>query len=381
VRCPWILALSVPAVALVSACGGASMTSTDADATVQARVQATSQALATIILAESQQTPRPVGLATAVPTATAPARPTTAPTASLAASLDQVDRAWATQDWSTAIKALVVLHRSAPDNADYTDKLYAAYINSADTLVATGDKTQALSQLSRATDLEPDRQEARDRELALTPTPAAPPATPTPAVPTGLVQYIGRVEPLVSQSATAVQTLRGSHTVQVVLDVIAKSDAVDKIQTQMDRDRLVAQDRSVTAEQRAAALRDSRQQALNLPHAQVVALDATKNLEALDGSADQQAAAGAYAQIQQLATQLQDVRPAPSGFDALDSQVASLDDDLAYVANEYGTGIDAMSSAHIANALQRMQAIQPKAQTLLSEISDLKHQFGIGTAG
>jgi hypothetical protein len=240
-----------------SACISHNATS-DADATVQARVEATSQALATIIVAEAQQTPRPVPVATSEPTSAIPPRPTAAPTLSPAEVLERVDSAWALQDWQSAIKGLVVLHSAAPDNANYTDKLYAAYINSADQLAASGDKNQALSQLSKATELDPNRHEARDREIALTPTPVLPTATPTPAVPPGLVQYIGRVEPLTTEAATAVQTLRTSQLVQVDLDVISKSETVDTIQTQIDRDQLIAQDRSLPAEQRAAALRDSR---------------------------------------------------------------------------------------------------------------------------
>jgi hypothetical protein len=103
------------------------------------------------------------------------------PATRTSALLQQLDRAWSGQDWTGAIKALTDLRVIAPDDGIYKDKLYAAYINSADKLTVAGDKGQAAAQLSKAVQLDPTRDEAASRQLALTPTPLPATATPVPA--------------------------------------------------------------------------------------------------------------------------------------------------------------------------------------------------------
>jgi len=96
------------------------------------------------------------------------------PATRVAALEAQVDQAWATSDWPTAITALTTLRTVVPDSAAYKDKLYAAYINNADKFTAAGDKKQATTQLEKAVQLDDGRDEAKARQLALTPEPPTP---------------------------------------------------------------------------------------------------------------------------------------------------------------------------------------------------------------
>jgi hypothetical protein len=90
----------------------------------------------------------------------------------------QVDQAWATSDWPVAITALTTLHTVVPGSVTFKDKLYAAYINNADKFTTAGDKKQAATQLDKAVQLDNGRDEAKDRQIALTPAPPTPVVLP-----------------------------------------------------------------------------------------------------------------------------------------------------------------------------------------------------------
>jgi hypothetical protein len=96
------------------------------------------------------------------------------------ALVQQLDRAWAAEDWPSVISALSDLRALEPDNSEYKDKLYAAYVNWADQLLASGDKNGAAIQLGSAVQTDPSRSDGEARLLALTPTPVPPTSTPTP---------------------------------------------------------------------------------------------------------------------------------------------------------------------------------------------------------
>jgi hypothetical protein len=101
------------------------------------------------------------------------------PSSRLTALQVQLEQSWAAQDWPAAINLLTQLRTALPDEPDYKDKLYAAYINNADKLTAAGDRNKAAAELSKAVQLDDGRDEAKSRQLALTPTPTYPTATAT----------------------------------------------------------------------------------------------------------------------------------------------------------------------------------------------------------
>src|SRR5205823_2890595 len=136
------------------------------------------------------------------------------PATRTSALLQQLDRAWSGQDWTGAIQALTDLRVIAPDDGIYKDKLYAAYINSADKLTVAGDKGQAAAQLSKAVQLDPTRDEAASRQLALTPTPLPATATPVPApaAPPNVQQYMNYQVPLLTRASSGLLALGDQST-------------------------------------------------------------------------------------------------------------------------------------------------------------------------
>jgi hypothetical protein len=119
------------------------------------------------------------------PTATAtelPA-PTSVPTLTAAdafqAALARLDSVWGT-DWPASIQILDDYLQQYPDQQPATDKLYAALVGYGGDLIDSGSVDDGIAQLERAQSLAPDRQEAQDALLALTPT-AEPLATRPPA--------------------------------------------------------------------------------------------------------------------------------------------------------------------------------------------------------
>jgi hypothetical protein len=112
--------------------------------------------------------------------------------------LAKLDGQWTADDWDGVIASLQFLQNVAPDELDYTDKLYVAYFNAGISLLAEGDTAGAAVDFSRAEGTDPSRGEAREEILALTPTPIptatatlAPTESPVPA-PTAAPASYGR---------------------------------------------------------------------------------------------------------------------------------------------------------------------------------------------
>lgn len=128
-------------------------------------------------------TPIPATATPVPPTSTA--TPVPDQSIRISALAEELNRAWSAQDWSSAIKVLTDLRALTPEDTDQKDKLYAAHINRADQLLASGDRGQAASQLNQAVRLDPTRGEATSRQQALTPAPVPPTSTlaPKPAAP------------------------------------------------------------------------------------------------------------------------------------------------------------------------------------------------------
>jgi hypothetical protein len=124
-------------------------------------------------------------VATSPPTATA--TPTPEPT--LAPGVDQqwdhlqpqLDRAWGSADWPTTISLLDDFLNGAPNFQPAVNKLYSALVISGKQLISAGETERGTAELERAAMLDPDRSDAQDALLALTPTPAPAP-TPRPVV-------------------------------------------------------------------------------------------------------------------------------------------------------------------------------------------------------
>jgi tetratricopeptide (TPR) repeat protein len=94
--------------------------------------------------------------ATVAPSATSTAAPTLA---------ELIDAAWAAGDWPQVI---ALLKRADPVDAN---KLYSAYFNYGQVLLAKGDKAGAAVQFQSAVDINTSGPEARQAILALTPSP------------------------------------------------------------------------------------------------------------------------------------------------------------------------------------------------------------------
>jgi serine/threonine protein kinase len=128
---------------------------------------------------------QPTPVATVGPTVTFTASPvpTSSPTLTPAdayqAALSSLDSVWQT-DWPASIQILDAYLQQYPDQQDATDKLYAALVGYGGDLIDSGSVDDGIAQLERAQALEPDRGEAQDALLALTPT-AEPLATRPPA--------------------------------------------------------------------------------------------------------------------------------------------------------------------------------------------------------
>jgi serine/threonine-protein kinase len=134
-------------------------------------------------------TPQPTALPLVQPTveptfvSSLPPDPTATPTPTAAdawqATLAQLDTVWQT-DWPASIQILETYLQQYPDQQPATDKLYAALVEYAGDLIDSGNTDDGIAQLDRAQALAPDRQEAQDALLALTPGPE-PLATRPPA--------------------------------------------------------------------------------------------------------------------------------------------------------------------------------------------------------
>jgi hypothetical protein len=89
----------------------------------------------------------------------------------------QLDAAWQTGP-DQSITLLEAFLLSAPDYPAGREKLYAALVARANDLFGQGDVSAAASQLERAQQLFPDRTEASDLLVAMTPEPTAEPVPP-----------------------------------------------------------------------------------------------------------------------------------------------------------------------------------------------------------
>ncbi len=137
--------------------------------------------------ATAPPTAPPTVAATAAPTLTVAA--TVAPTLTVVptvpptvdelwrAALVQLDPAWS-HDWPTSIDLLRTFLDAHPGFAPGEEKLYAAYLFYAEDLLATGDVDGAVQQLNAAEALLPQRPDARQTLVALTPLPTATTAPP-----------------------------------------------------------------------------------------------------------------------------------------------------------------------------------------------------------
>ena len=86
---------------------------------------------------------------------------------------ERLDRAWSREDWSAAIAALDHLFTMDPQNAEWRDKRYAAYVNRGHQLASEGRRDEAKAAFSRALTIKSNGGEAVDglRRLATLPGP------------------------------------------------------------------------------------------------------------------------------------------------------------------------------------------------------------------
>jgi tetratricopeptide (TPR) repeat protein len=143
------------------------------------------------IPATAAPTPAPVSTSTPAPTATT--APTATPTVDdvWRAVLVQIDPTWS-RDWPATIGLLDAFRAAHPGFGPGEEKLYAARLFYADELLAAGDLDGAVDQLDAAQALLPERPEATQALVALTPTPTTttspprvvnPPSAPRPIQP------------------------------------------------------------------------------------------------------------------------------------------------------------------------------------------------------
>jgi hypothetical protein len=125
--------------------------------------------------------PTSTTVSTSTPAPTPRSAPTAAPTVDdlWRAVLVQIDPTWS-RDWPKTIGLLNAFLAAQPGFAPGQDKLYAARLFYADELLAAGDVDAALEQLDAANTLLPQRPEAKQTLVALTPTATATATTPPP---------------------------------------------------------------------------------------------------------------------------------------------------------------------------------------------------------
>ncbi len=143
-------------------------------------------ALAAVTVLPSPATPTQLVAVTVVATATVPTptiAPTSTPSTNVAwqALLTRLDPLWGT-DWDGAIAQLMAFVEEHQSYGPAREKLYAALVLAGQDLIANGRGDEAVDRLQRARALSPERTEAGDTLLSLTPT-ATPVPTPTLAPP------------------------------------------------------------------------------------------------------------------------------------------------------------------------------------------------------
>src|ERR1700694_4005767 len=94
------------------------------------------------------------------PRPTPPAPPTQTPTPSnterAQALISQIDDPWARGDWPSVIDLLTQARTLDPSNTSAADKLYVAYFNYGQSLLAQGKKDEAGQQFQNALAVKPD---------------------------------------------------------------------------------------------------------------------------------------------------------------------------------------------------------------------------------
>jgi hypothetical protein len=156
----------------------------------------------------------------APPTPTSTAQPTPTPTLDRAwqSALENLDLTWA-QDWPASIATANTFVATHPDFQPAREKLYAARVSYAEQLLSDGQISLAIEQLESADSLSPERPEAREELLALTPVPtpsrsteqlsipmSTRPSQPTPRLPgsqTITQQHAAQTGPTVPQDPPA----------------------------------------------------------------------------------------------------------------------------------------------------------------------------------
>jgi serine/threonine-protein kinase len=160
---------------------------------------------ATLVQAATAATATPAATPTAAPTLTI--APTATPTVDdlWQVALAQLEPTWS-HDWPGSIAVLRAFLAAHPGFAAGQEKLYAAYLFYADELLATGDVDGAIQQLEASTALLPDRVEAKQTLVALTPvpTPTTAPAAVVPK-PQATLPTQPRTQPTPVQRAPAQQ--------------------------------------------------------------------------------------------------------------------------------------------------------------------------------
>ena len=209
----------------------------------------------------------------------------------------------------------------APEDGIYKDKLYAAYINSADKLTVAGDKGQAAAQLSKAVQLDPTRDEAASRQLALTPTPLPATATPVPApaAPPNVQQYMNYQVPLLTRASSGLQAL-GDQSTQAGNNAYVMADPTWRTRTAL-----------------------------------------------------------ALSELKSAGQQIQKYEPVPAELKRLDALMVSFGKDLVYISDEYAAGVDNVSAVRLGNAASRLQTMPAKSQTILGEVNAIADRYGIRT--
>jgi LysM repeat protein len=137
---------------------------------------------------------------------------TPTPTLTVEEQLKQsLDQAWAAENWEEAIRLIEEILAINPDDAEMTDKLYAAHVNYGYKLTARGQLDEAKEEFSSALAIKPDGAEAIAglQQLASgtpTPTPTSEPSYTTYVVRRGDTLYS-----IARQNGTTVQAIMAAN--------------------------------------------------------------------------------------------------------------------------------------------------------------------------
>jgi tetratricopeptide (TPR) repeat protein len=122
-----------------------------------------------------------------------------------------LDQAWAAEDWEESIRLIEEILAINPDDAEMTDKLYAAHVNYGYKLTARGQLDEAKEEFSSALAIKPDGAEAIAglQQLASgtpTPTPTSEPPYTTYVVRRGDTLYS-----IARRNGTTVQAIMAAN--------------------------------------------------------------------------------------------------------------------------------------------------------------------------